>query len=133
MTVSYGLATVWERGVALGLDMLFITIAGYILYGILNLIFDGNSLELMTYIIVIPFVLFYSLAFESLNKGQSLGKKILKIRIIRLDGERTNFMDYMMRWMFRLLVSSPYTAAIGTSRTTARASESLNSMSVSKK
>jgi hypothetical protein len=27
----------------------------------------------------------------------------LKLRVIRLDGEKTTFSDYLMRWMFRIL------------------------------
>lgn len=50
---------------------------------------------------MVPFIIFYSLASEQLNNGQSLGKKIMSIRVIRLDGERAGFLDYMMRWAFR--------------------------------
>lgn len=102
MTIQYSLASVWERGIALLIDLIVMGIVYLFLWGLQNLLFP-SSFELMLYFILFPFVLFYSLAFEQLNNGQSLGKKILNIRVIRMDGKRTFFLDYLMRWMFRCL------------------------------
>lgn len=48
-------------------------------------------------------VFFYHLIFEVFNKGQSLGKMILKIRVINMDGRSPSTYQYIMRWMFRLI------------------------------
>jgi hypothetical protein len=40
---------------------------------------------------------------ESLNHGQSLGKKIFKIRVVKITGERPGFFDFLMRTVFRLI------------------------------
>lgn len=48
-------------------------------------------------------VVFYTLALESLLDGQTLGKKIMKIRVVKLDGYQTAFADYVVRWFFRIV------------------------------
>lgn len=35
--------------------------------------------------------------------GQSIGKKILKIKVISIDGYKPDFSQYINRWIFRLL------------------------------
>jgi hypothetical protein len=53
--------------------------------------------------ITLPVAFFYHLLFETLNHGQTLGKKMLKIRVVKINGERPNFFDFMMRTVFRLI------------------------------
>ncbi len=102
MTIQYGLASVWERALALFIDMLVMTAVSLLLWGIQSLLIP-SAFELAMYFTIAPFVLLYSLAFEQLNNGQSIGKTALKIRVIRMDGEKINFLDYLMRWIFRAL------------------------------
>ena len=46
-------------------------------------------------------MLLYSLVSEVLMHGQSLGKKIMKIRVISLEGGEPTLGQYLIRWMFR--------------------------------
>ncbi len=46
-------------------------------------------------------MLLYSLVSEVLLHGQSLGKKIMKIRVISLEGGEPTLGQYLIRWMFR--------------------------------
>lgn len=48
-------------------------------------------------------VMLYSLLQESLMEGQTFGKKILKIKVIKIDGYQAGFGDYLMRWLFRIV------------------------------
>lgn len=71
-----------------------------------------NSLDLSSYfsddliiysvilILLLPAV-FYSLLTESLFNGGSLGKKIMKLKVIKIDGYHATFADYLTRWIFR--------------------------------
>ena len=43
------------------------------------------------------------MAFEILNNGQSLGKRILKIKVVTLHGRTPTPQDYFLRWIFRML------------------------------
>src|ERR1700743_890388 len=35
--------------------------------------------------------------------GQSVGKRIMKIKVISLDGTRPRFSQYLLRWLFRIV------------------------------
>lgn len=48
-------------------------------------------------------VLFYHLLCECLFNGQSLGKKIMQIRVITAEGGQPGISQYMIRWVFRLI------------------------------
>jgi uncharacterized RDD family membrane protein YckC len=47
-------------------------------------------------------VLFYYPVLEMLTNGQTIGKKILGIRVIALDGGQASISQYLLRWVFRL-------------------------------
>lgn len=44
---------------------------------------------------------FYMLACEVFFNGQTLGKKALSLRVVRLDGTRAGLGDYLLRWLLR--------------------------------
>jgi uncharacterized RDD family membrane protein YckC len=102
VTIQYGLASVWERAIALAIDVAVISTVSSIVLGLQSWLFPYAS-DIVLYLVILPFILLYSLIFEQFNNGQSLGKMALRLRVIRLDGEKANFLDYLMRWIFRAL------------------------------
>ncbi|WP_298496981.1 RDD family protein [uncultured Algibacter sp.] len=48
-------------------------------------------------------VMFYTLTLESILQGQTIGKKVLKIRVVKIDGYQASFSDYVVRWFFRIV------------------------------
>jgi uncharacterized RDD family membrane protein YckC len=71
----------------------------------LNKIFakmDGWSSGAIMIILFSP-VIFYTLVLESLWEGQTIGKKIMKMKVIKIDGYQAGFGDYLIRWLFRLI------------------------------
>lgn len=48
-------------------------------------------------------VIFYSLVLETLLEGQTLGKKALNIRVVKIDGYQASLADYVVRWFFRIV------------------------------
>jgi uncharacterized RDD family membrane protein YckC len=48
-------------------------------------------------------LLFYDLVCEVFFNGQSVGKLIMKIRVISLDGGRPRLSQYLLRWLFRMV------------------------------
>ncbi len=46
-------------------------------------------------------MLLYALASEVLMHGQTIGKKIMKIRVISLEGGEPTLGQYLIRWLFR--------------------------------
>ena len=98
VTIEYELATVMDRALAAVLDALFIYIGSFIIFLIISSFATFN----MAFILV-PGSFLYHLLMESLNHGQSLGKKIFKIRVVKINGERPGFFDFLMRTSFRVI------------------------------
>ncbi|HEY4194582.1 MAG TPA: RDD family protein, partial [Mucilaginibacter sp.] len=46
---------------------------------------------------------FYDLVFEIFMNGQSIGKRIMKIKVISLDGSQPRVSQYLLRWLFRIV------------------------------
>ena len=47
-------------------------------------------------------MLLYSLATEVMMHGQTIGKKLMNIRVISLDGGEAELSQYLVRWMFKV-------------------------------
>ncbi len=63
---------------------------------------ESESLQVILMIIAgIPF-LFYNLLFEVFMNGQTIGKKAVNIRVVRLDGGEPTLGGYLLRWMLGL-------------------------------
>ena len=61
------------------------------------------SSTFLWYILVFFVVVFYHLIFEILNNGQSIGKRMMKIKVVTLNGRSAKSQDYFLRWIFRML------------------------------
>ncbi|RED47434.1 RDD family protein [Seonamhaeicola aphaedonensis] len=48
-------------------------------------------------------VMFYTVTLESLLNGQTIGKKALKIKVVKIDGFQASLSDYVVRWFFRIV------------------------------
>lgn len=48
-------------------------------------------------------VMFYTLVLESVLQGQTIGKRALQIRVVKIDGFQASISDYVVRWFFRIV------------------------------
>ena len=100
INIEHTVASVAERIVATLLDYLFLG-AYYLIiaffFGLMGI--SGYA----AYVIASLPVLFYDLVLEFSMEGQTWGKKIMKIRVVKVDGSEPGFTDYLIRWIFRLL------------------------------
>lgn len=48
-------------------------------------------------------VMFYTVTLESFLNGQTIGKKALKIKVVKIDGFQASLSDYVVRWFFRIV------------------------------
>lgn len=103
-------ASVGERMLGYAIDM--IVKASYMIsmYYLLKYLGVLDLLEKMeTWSMVAAFlaiyspVAFYSLVSESLMEGRTLGKMLVKTRVVKIDGYQASFTDYFTRWIFRLV------------------------------
>lgn len=54
-------------------------------------------------IFFLPIYFFYSLALESIMDGQTIGKRAMGIKVVKLTGSEPILNDYLIRWTFRML------------------------------
>jgi uncharacterized RDD family membrane protein YckC len=79
----------------------------FLAFSIIGAILSANGISpgfIKVYFIIVGLMaLFYDLFCETFFNGQSFGKRIMKIRVISLDGARPKFSQYLLRWLFRLI------------------------------
>lgn len=100
VSIDYELATWIERALAFIVDLIIIRIVAQ---GIIFLIALNSSSSNMVYYLISIFFSFYTLISELSFKGQTIGKKLLKIKVVQLYGEPLKFSNYVVRWSFRLV------------------------------
>ena len=111
VNINFTAASVGERILAWGIDWLIKIAYGIVIYQIMfklltidEFIEDMDFWSQMAIIAVfyLP-VIFYSLLFESLLDGQTPGKRILKIKVVKIDGYQATLSDFIIRWIFRIV------------------------------
>ena len=110
VTINFTAASIGHRMLAFGIDLLIMT--AYIITVYLFLYYttileriqgwDGWSQMAVQSIIFLP-VMFYSLIFETFFEGQSIGKKLVRIKVVKIEGYQSSFGDYLIRWLFRMI------------------------------
>lgn len=63
--------------------------------------FRQNYIGIDLLLISLPLMLYFPVS-ETLMHGQTIGKKLLDIRVISLNGGEPNLSQYLVRWMFRV-------------------------------
>jgi uncharacterized RDD family membrane protein YckC len=107
--LEHSLASIGERVLAAVID--YFILFGFMLLG--TLVTSISSVSFLIYLFMIP-VFLYQLIMDLVFNGQSVGKRIIKIRIVKLDGSSTNFMTHFIRWTFRLIDINMSLGAVGT-------------------
>lgn len=102
VVLQYELADLRDRILAFLIDFSALVVGLGLLTTFVSNAFTGTTLEVMMFLVISIFI-FYSLAFEVLNNGQSLGKMALRIQVIKISSDRVTFADYAGRWIFRLV------------------------------
>ena len=121
VNINFKQASVGERMLSFIIDML-IKIAYLLGFSYLIFNFFGfeqmmNNLDPCSQIAIIiilysPFI-FYSLVLESLFEGQTLGKRVMRIKVVKIEGYQAGFGDYLIRWLFRIIDVLIGTGVIG--------------------
>lgn len=111
VNISFKAASVGERMLGYGIDLL-IKIAysvsfSYLIFSLFNFGRVMNDLDQWSQIAIIIVlyspVIFYSIIMESLLEGQTLGKRLMRIKVVKIDGYQASFGDYLIRWVFRVI------------------------------
>ena len=103
ITITQNVAGVGERILAYLVDGLIMLI--YLIS--IGLLMSGMRLsggEEWVFILVIGLPVFlYFLVWESLWNGQTPGKAALKLRVVKIDGSKPAFPNYVVRWLLRMI------------------------------
>lgn len=104
VSIRHNTASIGERILAALLDGVFIFVYAMII-SILSGLISSQSHQASTIFMIIFYIpiLFYHIVFEIYFQGQSLGKKIFKIKVAKIDGSEPSLGSYFIRWIFRLL------------------------------
>ena len=111
VNINFNTASIGERILAFVIDILIKGAYVFTLFWFLFRVFnfgsymDGldNWSQMAVYIILTIPIHIYTLVSESLMEGQTFGKKLVKIKVVKIDGFQASFGDYLMRWFFRLI------------------------------
>ncbi len=110
VTIHHPLASVGDRILAYLLDM--VILIGYTL--VLLVAFINMQLRVVwvwVIFLAVPWML-YHLAFEIFMNGQSPGKRVMNIQVVRLDGTQPTIGNYVLRWVFSFIDFYLLTGAI---------------------
>jgi uncharacterized RDD family membrane protein YckC len=107
--LEHSLASIGERVLASVID--YFIIFGIILLG--ALVTGLSGFKFLWLIFMIP-VFLYQLIMDLVFNGQSVGKRIMKIKIVKLDGGNASFFTHFTRWTFRLIDINLSFGAVGT-------------------
>ena len=102
--IRQNLAGIGIRLTATFIDLFFLWIFYYFLFFLLEKsgISDKFSSWAFFSVLMLPYFLYYPV-LQYLNNGQTLGKQLLKIRVVKIDNSHPRLADFLLRWVFRLL------------------------------
>jgi len=98
--ISHPAASIGKRILAQAIDFVIIIVYVISAFFVLNKI--GINSDAIGVIIMLP-AIFYSFLSELFLHGQSLGKKVLNISVVKLDGSQPTIIDYFLRWILRMI------------------------------
>jgi uncharacterized RDD family membrane protein YckC len=116
VNINCNIADIGNRIIAYMLDGLFKSIYFGVIYLLIISVFFSNTITIANetddvlaifsiiaaLILFVPIV-FYNLLFPYFMQGQTLGKRIMGIKIVKEDGIEANFGTYFVRWLVGLI------------------------------
>ncbi len=100
--IDFNLASIGDRLLAGLLDLVFMFVAALLAVFLMGILSKMIGSTVAGFIVFLP-VIFYSLISELITGGQTVGKRIMEIKTVKLDGTELTLGTHFMRWMFRLL------------------------------
>jgi uncharacterized RDD family membrane protein YckC len=100
--LEHSVASIGERILAHLIDYLLFGTYGIIIMVLtLNHVLHTNGITF--YVITFLPLLLYDLVCELKFNGQNVGKRLMKLQVVKLDGSQPDFISYFIRWIFRLV------------------------------
>jgi uncharacterized RDD family membrane protein YckC len=104
--VEFEIPEFYRRLISLLIDVLIEFFYYKIIVEILNSIgkngnYSGFTIDTLAMVLVLP-ILFYHVLFEITMNGQSVGKKIMGIKVVHENGARASISQFIIRWLLRI-------------------------------
>lgn len=116
VNLDYKIVSIGERIVAFLIDGLILYMYAFlvnIVSDALGYIYEDTWTQRgLAAFIFLP-AMFYSLLMHSIFNGRTVGKMLLKMRVVRLDGTPVHWSNYLVRWMLRLVDIWIFLGSIG--------------------
>lgn len=116
VNLDYKIVGLGERVVAFLIDAIILFTYMSIMETLVSIseIFDTDQWTQIGFLslFLLP-AFFYSLLFNILFQGRTIGKLIMKIKVVRADGSPTEWYQLFVRWMLRIIDIWMFFAAIG--------------------
>lgn len=101
VSIQYPVASVGDRILAYLLDLaILIAYATAVIAAFINM--DVDVVWPWIVFLVMPWFL-YHLMFEIFMNGQSPGKRVMNIQVVRVDGTQPGIGNYLLRWVFSII------------------------------
>lgn len=101
VNLEYKLASLGSRVIAFAIDYGIIIVYSILIFSILSIGIDKldswSAMGLIS-LFTLP-IIFYPMIFETMMQGQTIGKKIMKIKVVKIDGTRATIYQYFIRWI----------------------------------
>jgi uncharacterized RDD family membrane protein YckC len=106
VNLGYTVVSIGERILAIAIDLVIFVLYLYIIDIVTSVIseFTTDNWTIFGFesLMLLP-LMFYSLIMHILFNGRTVGKMVVKTRVVRLDGSPVHWSNYLVRWMLRLV------------------------------
>jgi len=100
---EYNLASLGSRIVSFAIDYFIITCYAIMVYYMVSRLglFNTRDPWLTTgvYMLILLPAFFYPFLMETFFNGQTIGKMIMRIKVVKIDGTRASVYQYFIRWI----------------------------------
>ncbi|MAN58508.1 MAG: hypothetical protein CMC08_01580 [Flavobacteriaceae bacterium] len=116
VNLDYKIASVGERILAILIDLslfsLYLYIVNFITGAVGNSLSDSWTVFGLYQLLLLP-IFFYSLYMHILFNGRTIGKMVLKIKVVPATGGAIHWSQYLILWMLRLVDIWLFFASVG--------------------
>jgi uncharacterized RDD family membrane protein YckC len=110
VTIEYELAKLRERGLAWLLDIAIVLVGYFVFIQLLNALlgswfFQESGWAMLVVLFPVVAYFLYNILFEIWNIGQTPGKMLMSIKVVRLDGKDPEWSDVVLRAVMHLVDS----------------------------
>jgi uncharacterized RDD family membrane protein YckC len=103
ISIGQNTAHLGERMLAYIIDSFLILVYTVLMFWLLfSLDIDFGDMWALYMVMNLPAFLYYVL-LETFMNGKTVGKSMMHIRVVKLDGSKPNFSSYFIRWILRIV------------------------------